>query len=280
VLATEHGVGGARRGAAELLARDPAHAAGEAGLREDRLRELGPGAVALRGDVPAAVRQLDNALRGFREVPDVGGRAALVVDDGDFVVVGAEPQHRANEVVPRRAEEPRRAHDPGLVPRSSLAVELRAPVGRERIRGIRLEIRLALAAVEDEVRGVVDEGGAELCHVPGSADVHSRRALRVVLRAVHVGPGGGVQHEPDVAEPGRRRMRHVPLLAGERARVREDLGERPAELPPGAGYEDAAVASRSDRIGDDVLHRPTTRGSFQGRPCSSGAAGSYSSVTR
>jgi hypothetical protein len=89
-----------------------------------------------------------------------------------------------------------------------------------------------------------------------------------------------VQHEPRLSQSGRRGIGDVPLLAREGKRVREDLGERPAELPPGAGYEDATVASRSDRIGDDVLHKLATRGSFQGRPCSSGAAGSYSSVTR
>ena len=54
------------------------------------------------------------------------------------------------------------------------------------------------------------------------------------------------------------------------------LEKRLPELPSGAGYEDA---SRADRIGVRVLHRSATRGSSQGISCSSGSAGSYSSVT-
>jgi hypothetical protein len=69
----------------------------------------------------------------------------------------------------------------------------------------------------------------------------------------------------------------VELLARARVTVREDLPQRGAELPAGAGDQDAA--SRSDRIGDSVLQRWATRSSFQGTPCSSGSAASYSSVT-
>ena len=54
-------------------------------------------------------------------------------------------------------------------------------------------------------------------------------------------------------------------------------GERAAELPAGAGDQDAT--SRGERIGDCVLQRWRTRGSFHGIPCSSGSTGSYSSVT-
>jgi hypothetical protein len=68
----------------------------------------------------------------------------------------------------------------------------------------------------------------------------------------------------------------IELLTRPRVRLRKDLGQRLAELATRAGYEDA---SRSDRIGDDVLQSPRTRGSSQGMPCSSGSAGSYSSVT-
>ncbi len=61
----------------------------------------------------------------------------------------------------------------------------------------------------------------------------------------------------------------------------DGLGERAAELAVGSGDQDAATPrSRSERIGDRVLHRSTTRGSFHGTPCSSGSRGSYSSVTR
>ena len=72
----------------------------------------------------------------------------------------------------------------------------------------------------------------------------------------------------------------VPLLAadGDDAVGRELLGQRPAELTTRSGYEHAP-ASRGDRIGESVLQRCLTRGSAQHRPCSSGAAASYSSVT-
>jgi hypothetical protein len=88
-----------------------------------------------------------------------------------------------------------------------------------------------------------------------------------------------VQHEIGHCEQGRR-QRHVPVAARERDDVvrRERLDERAAELAAGARDQDAA-ASRSDRIGDRVLQRSTTRGSFQGISRSSGSAGSYSSVT-
>jgi len=112
-----------------------------------------------------------------------------------------------------------------------------------------------------------------------TADVHRRRPLRVVLRTVDVGPGRRVQDEIRV-EPLRRRERDVPLGTRERRRAGERLDERGAELAAGARYEDAAPWSRSERIGDRVLQRSTTRGSFHGTPFSSGSAGSYSSVTK
>ena len=69
----------------------------------------------------------------------------------------------------------------------------------------------------------------------------------------------------------------VHLRARQAARTRECLDERGAKLAAGSGYDDA---SRVDRIGDCVLQRWRTRSSSQGMPCSSGFAGSYSSVTR
>jgi hypothetical protein len=89
-----------------------------------------------------------------------------------------------------------------------------------------------------------------------------------------------VQDEVEWAEALGRRRRDVPV----RVRQRDDLvggegpGERAAELAARPGDQDAA-RSRSDRIGDVVLQRCLTRGSSQGTSCSSGSAGSYSSVT-
>src|SRR5688572_4880055 len=56
VLAAQHGVGRARGRTAELLRRDRSHPAVEAGFFEDCLREVGPRAVALGGEVPDPVR--------------------------------------------------------------------------------------------------------------------------------------------------------------------------------------------------------------------------------
>ncbi len=87
-----------------------------------------------------------------------------------------------------------------------------------------------------------------------------------------------MQHQVDRPEPGRWGERDVPVLTAQRQDVvgRERLLQRPAQLAGGAGDQDA---SRADRIGVVVLHRCATRGSFHGIPCSSGSAGSYSSVT-
>jgi hypothetical protein len=74
-------------------------------------------------------------------------------------------------------------------------------------------------------------------------------------------------------------VRDVPLGEIDRDGVRVALGERGAELARAAGDQDAAAVSRCESSGDRVLQRSTTRGSFQGMPCSSGSAGSYSSVT-
>ena len=186
-------------------------AAVEAGLLEDRLGELGPGAVAGRRDVVDAVRQLDDGRHRRGEMPGVGRAAALVVDDRDLVALGAEPEHRPDEVVPDRPEEPRGADDPRLAAGGRLAVELRAAVGAERIRRVGLDVRLALRAVEDVVGREVDERHAERGRVLRAADVDRRRALRVVLGAVDVRPGRRVQDELDAAGAAGRREADVPL---------------------------------------------------------------------
>src|SRR5206468_5596742 len=137
-----------------------------------------------------------------------------------------------------------------------------------------LDVRLALRAVEDVVGGVVDDRRAERGHVARAGDVDELCSGRVGLRAVDVRPRGSVQDELRL---GRDRLRDVELRARARGCLRKGLLQRDAELPAGAGDQD--TLSRSDRIGDLVLQRSTTRGSFQGTPCSSGSAASYSSVT-
>ena len=163
--------------------------------------------------MPDAVREGDDRPRRLGHVPDIGRAADLVVDDRDLVTLAADPQHRPHEVVAGRAEEPGRADDPRLFTGGGLAVGLRTAVGRERIRRVRLDVRRAPTPVEDVVARVVDER-AEPGSVLRSADVDCGRALRVILRAVHVRPGGGVQHEIEATgETVRRRLRNVPVGA-------------------------------------------------------------------
>ena len=90
----------------ELGRRDPAHPAVDTRLGEDRLRELGPCAVAVGGDVPHAARKLDELAHRGAEMSDVCRAASLVVDDGDLVSFRAGVEHRPHEVRPRLAEEP------------------------------------------------------------------------------------------------------------------------------------------------------------------------------
>ena len=183
----------------------------EAGLLEDRLGEVGPGRVAVGGDVVDAVRQEQDLTRRGGEVADVGRRPPLVVDDRDLVPLLAEPQHRTHEVVAGRAEEPRGADDPRPLARRGLAVELRPPVGGLRVRPVRLDVRLRASAVEDVVGREVDERRAESGDVRRPADVDGGGALRVRLGAVDVRPGSGVKDDVGRLEPGRRRQLHVPF---------------------------------------------------------------------
>ena len=115
----------------------------------------------------------------------------------------------------------------------------------------------------------------------GAADVDGGRALRIGLGAVHVRPGGGVQHEVGRERERRRGKGDVPvgMAQGEHLLACERFLERVAELAARARDQDAAAVSRGERIGDRWLHRSTTRGSSQAISCSSGSAGSYSSVT-
>jgi len=55
-FAPEHRVRGSRSGTLDLGGRDPTDATVEARLVEDRLREVGPGAVAVRRQMPEPLR--------------------------------------------------------------------------------------------------------------------------------------------------------------------------------------------------------------------------------
>ena len=169
---------------------------------------------------------VDELARRRGQVPDVGRAAPLVVDDRDLVALGAEPQHRADEVVPGRAEEPRAAHDPRRLARRGLAVELRPPVGGQRVRAVGLDVRRALAAVEDVVGRVGDERRAELGGVAvpptltSAAPCGSSSAPSTSVQAAACSTRSG-------APSARRRQLDVPVGARQRRDVvvGEGLGE-------------------------------------------------------
>ena len=223
LLRAQHRVRRPRRLRAELGRRDPADAAVEAGLLEDRLREVGPRAVAARR---RRGRRRTAARRRPRS-PRRGGR------------------RRSGSRAGRRRPRPRRA------PRRAAASCGRScgPSGRRATRSGRSTPRspaaaspcsfvrpyapsglgasdsrygVALRAVEDVVGRVVDERRAELGGVLRAADVDRRRALRVVLGAVDVRPGRRVQHELDGRErrPARGKRDVPDSLAAQRSRAR------------------------------------------------------------
>jgi hypothetical protein len=179
-------------------------------------------------------------------------------------------------------EEPRASYDPSRLD-EPLTGELGLPVRRERTRLVGLDVRLALAPVEDVVGREVDDRCPEGDRVECSAFVDGEGLVALRLRTVDVRPRGRVQNEIRPRQALRIRIPYVPVLVRERERldVREYLGERATELAARTAYDDLAEVawSRSDRIGDCVLQSCLTRGSSQGTPCSSGSSGSYSSVT-
>ena len=137
LLAAQDRDGGPRRLRPELGSRDPPDAAVEPGLVEDRLGEIGPGAVAARGDVPdpnGAPPSTSSRVAAAR-CPTYVGLPRWSSTTATSSRSAPSREHRPDEVVARRAEEPRAAHDPGGLAGRGLGVQLRAPVGGERAPG-------------------------------------------------------------------------------------------------------------------------------------------------
>ena len=142
----EDRVGGARRGPAEVGGRAAVHGHGQPGALEGRARRAPTTCTSRRrrraGRRAAALGDRDQ--RGG-EVAGVGRAAELVVDHGHLVALGAEPQHRVDEVLAVRAEHPRGADDRVRRRRRgrhrALARELGAPVGADRAGGRVLGVR-------------------------------------------------------------------------------------------------------------------------------------------
>ena len=198
---------------------------------------------------------------------DVGGAAALVVDDCDLVALGAEPQHRSDEVVGRPPEQPRRAHDPPLA-YLALAGQLRPAVDGERIRLVRLDVRCPLRAVEDVVGREVDDGRAAGDDVPRPQHVHVLGRVLLGLRSVDVRPRSRVQHEVV-------RLGHLPddvqLEPRQRVRLREHLGQRRPELAAAPVIRTRACLSRTGSAmrcsrGASPAGRPTRSRARRDRP--------------
>ena len=235
---------------------------------------------AARCQTPARQVGVDELARGRGEMADVRRASALVVHDRDLVPLGAEPEHRPYEVVAGRPEEPGRAHDPGVGAGGCLAVELRAAVGRERIRGRPTRRTARACGRRRRSRSRTRRAGARARRRSPSRR-RSRRPRLVGRPRRRPRPStrrrAGRGRDRPRGTLSRGAVRHVPVLVCERddVVVRERLAERAAELAAGARDQDA-TASRADRIGVLVLHRCATRGSFQGIVCSSGSAGSYS----
>ena len=158
---TEYAGRGARAPNSAVVIR--AHAAVEAGLLEDRLGELGP---------------------ACSRPPPRRGRRRTAARAPSRVACGEVRRRRSGSRAGRRRPRPRRARRRGAAscgrsccdvqPKSheertihaslaggGLAVQLRAAVGAERARRVRLDVRLALRAVEDVVGRPDDERRAE-----------------------------------------------------------------------------------------------------------------------
>ena len=166
--------------------------------------EQRPPPATCRTPVGAALGDLDE--RG-REVAGVRRAADLVVDDGDLVALGAEPQHRVDEVAAVRAEQPRGADDRGAAARPRRRRARRRASSARRPSAARSAASSAYGsarvAVEDVVGRDVDDERAGLgrrgATLPAPAPLIGGRRGLVGLGAVDVGPGGAVDHRVGLA---------------------------------------------------------------------------------
>jgi len=118
--------------------------------------------------------------------------------------------------------------------------------------------------------------------MPRPPDVDPPGVVRMDFSTIHIRPRRGMQDQIEMAkvEPP---LDDVPQLSRKLVDrsgplVRKGVGQGMPQLPARARDQDAGV-SLAERIGDGVLQRSLTRRSSQAIPCSSGSAGSYSSVT-
>ena len=163
-LRRQHRPGRARRRADEAVRGRRVHPGGIGpGQREGLAGEVVPRRDAGVGVVQRAVVEpgLPQLDQGRGEVAHPGGRAELVGHDVDGVALAFQTQHRVDEVRPRAAVDPGRAHDGAtvgqLLARGLLAGELGPPVGGLRAGGIVGLVRPAGPAGEHVVGRDVDQ---------------------------------------------------------------------------------------------------------------------------
>ena len=182
------------------------------------------------------------------EVEGEGRVAALVRDDRDLVTRLVEGKHRADEIRPVRAEEPRGADDDAVGAAfgdQPFAEQFGAPVGAFRPGRIVLTVRAIERAVEHVVGGQLqqrraDTGGG-FRHVAGPLAVDGDGEALLRLGLVDGGVGGGVDHDvrPRRLEP--RKNRPAILEQEDAAAKQDDL-----ELATGP----------LDERGGHLTHRP------------------------
>ena len=137
---------------------------------KNRAGETVPGRCAagdqmMRADERFALRTIrrqpaiQRGERAVHDQPGIGRCAVLVGNHAQFVALGAEAQHGAQEIVTVRRVDPRGAEDEMVgtaVAQRLFAGQLAAAVGAERAGGRVGGVRLRLPAVEHVVGGIVD----------------------------------------------------------------------------------------------------------------------------
>ena len=131
-----------------------------------------------------------------------GGRADLVVDHGQAITLGSQPQHGAGKVAAARAMHPACAQDQVSAAAGAdqrFTFQLGAAVDAERAGGRLFVSRLVAAAVENVVGAVVQQPAADRRHGAGQRTggqgVDGARGVGIALGLVDGGVGAGIDHD-------------------------------------------------------------------------------------
>ena len=139
-----------------------------------------------------------------------------------------------------------------------LSRELAPTVDRERTGLVELVVRRALLAVEDVVRGDMEQHGSGLTRCERQAlrpeRIDPERPLALGLAGIHASEGGEVH---DRVGTERRHGPHHGVVVADVELLVVELGD---DVMRGQLLEEGAPEP-SPRAGDDELHAPTGRGS-------------------